>query len=148
MTKEGDNVIVNLLEIVDHKGVQTYSIETVDGRRIEVHSHNLEQPEDPDIASIPMSASYYVHESRHIIEEQEQYMAQPNNFSSIKQRFFSWHKRLNHIPKRYMFQLIDQGILLSEFVQLKSYIPLCVYCIYGKAHRKDWRTYGKKSEVR
>ena len=66
LTKDRDNRIVTLLEIVDYKGVQTYLIETVDGLWIKVHRHNLAQPEDPDIAAIPMSASEYVCKSCHI----------------------------------------------------------------------------------
>ena len=41
LTKEGDNGIVTLIKILDHKGVQTYLIDTVNVLRIEVHRYNL-----------------------------------------------------------------------------------------------------------
>ena len=112
-----------------------------------MHSHNLLHPEEPDIAAIPISVSDYIHKSRHFSEEQSQHKAGPKNFSLLKQRFLSWHERLNHFPKKNMFQLIDQGILPSKFAQLKVDIPLCAYFIYGQAHRKSWRTRGKKLEI-
>ena len=57
LTKEGDNRIVNLLEIEDRKGLWTYLIDTTNGCLIDAHSHILEHPEDPYIAAIPMYAS-------------------------------------------------------------------------------------------
>ena len=130
------------------EGVRTYLIETVDGCRIEVPSHNLVHPEDPEISAIPLSSSDYVCESRHISEEQAQHVALPKKFSPLKQRFLIWHKRLNHFPKKNIFQLVDQGILPSEFAQLKADIPLYDSCIYGKSHSKAWLIRVKKSEIR
>ena len=43
-----------------------------------------------------------------------------------------------------MFQLVNQGILTSEFVQLKTYSSLCASCIYDQ----PWRTCGKKLDIR
>ena len=47
-----------------------------------------------------------------------------------------------------MFQLVDQSVLPSEFVQIKSDSPLCAYFIYGKAHRKSWRTYSNNLAIK
>ena len=69
-------------------------------------------------------------------------------FVTNQKQFLSWHKHLNHFPKSNMFQLVDQGIIPSEFAQLKADISLCDSCIYGKAHRKAWRTHVKKSAIR
>ena len=69
LTNEGDNGIVTLLSLVGREGVRTYLIETVDGCRIEVPSHNLVHPEDPEISAIPLSSSDYVCKSRHISDE-------------------------------------------------------------------------------
>ena len=108
----------------------------------------LAHPEDPDISAIPMYASDYIREYFHIRKEQEQHMVQPKNFSPLKQRFLSCNKRLNHFPKKDMFKLFDQGILPSRFAQLKADSLLFVSCIYGKNHRKSWRTHGKKLAFR
>ena len=47
-----------------------------------------------------------------------------------------------------MFQLVDQGILPSEFAHIKSDTPLCNYWTHGKEYRKDWQTHGKKLAIR
>ena len=140
--------MVAVFKIVDRNRMRNYLIETVDGPRIEVHSNNLARPKDPDIAVIPLSASDYVRKSRHIIEEQAEHVARPKKLSPLKQCFPSCHKRLNHFPKKNLFQIFDQGILPSEFAQLKADSPLYDYFIYGQAHRKSWRTRGKKLAIR
>ena len=127
--------------------MQTYLIETSDGCWTEVHIHNLAHPVDPDISAIPLSESDYVRESCNIRKEQAQHVAQPKKLSPPKQRLLIWHKRLSHFPKKNIFQLVDQGILPSEFVQLKVNRPICASCTFGQAHGKDWRTHGKKSTI-
>ena len=77
LKKEGDNGIITLIEIVDHEGVQTYLIETVDGIRLEVNIHNLEHPEDPEIVAITSSSSDYIHEFCNISEKKAQHAVQP-----------------------------------------------------------------------
>ena len=100
LTKEVDIKIITLLNIVDLKGVQAYLIETLDGRRLEVHSHNLAHLEDPDMVAIPLSASDYVRDSHHISKDQAQHVEQPKKLSPLIQRFLSWHECLNHFPEK------------------------------------------------
>ena len=133
---------------MDQEGVRTYLIETVDGCWIELNIQILAHPEDLDIAAIPLYASDYVRKSCNISKDQAQHMAQLKKLLPLKQILLSWHKRLNHLPNKNMFQLVYQGILPSEFAQLKSDSPLCNYCIYGQPHWKACRTHGKNLAIR
>ena len=146
-TKEGDNGIVTLLNILDCELTRTYLIDTVDGRRLKLHSHSFVQPENQDIAAIPFSASYYACESRHIRKKQAQHVAWPKKLSPLKQCFLSWHERLDNFKKENMFELVNQGILLSKFAQLKADIPLCDSFIYWQTQHKYWRTRRKKAVI-
>ena len=47
---------------------------------------------------------------------------------------------MNHLSFSKMFQLVKFGILTKKFLDLQGSQPLCYSCLFGKAHRKGWRT--------
>ena len=57
----------------------------------------------------------------------------------------SWHHRLYHLPFNQLFMLAKAGFLPKKLLECQDKVPLCVACQFGKAHRRPWRTKGKKS---
>ena len=57
----------------------------------------------------------------------------------------SWHHRLYHLQFCHIFRLASLGILPKRLLECRAKPPLCVACQFGQAHRRPWRTKGKKS---
>lgn len=53
--------------------------------------------------------------------------------------FMKHHERLNHQPLSVMHALAEEGKLPKSILDIKSNPP-CQSCLFGKAHRKPWRT--------
>ena len=49
-----------------------------------------------------------------------------------------------HLSERHMIRLSKLGILNRKFAKMPR-IPKCASCAFGKAHKRPWRTKGKKS---
>jgi len=57
-----------------------------------------------------------------------------------------YHERLGHLPFAQLDYLSEQGILPRKLSKVQS--PKCPGCIYGKAHRKPWRTKTQPKQIR
>ena len=69
-------------------------------------------------------------------------MARPTKLTALQHKLLTWHERLNHLSFSEMFQLVKFGILPKKFLALQDSQPLCASCLFGKSHRKGWRTKG------
>lgn len=57
-----------------------------------------------------------------------------------------YHEKLGHLPFAQLDSLSEQGILPRKLAKIKS--PKCPGCIYGKAHRKPWRTKAQPKSIK
>ena len=48
------------------------------------------------------------------------------------------HEQLGHCSFAQLKQMVEQGIIPRKFAKVPP--PKCPSCLYGKAHRKPWRT--------
>lgn len=60
----------------------------------------------------------------------------PVTLSEQQLRFLRWHERLNHLPMAQMLKLAESGRLPRSFVHLKSDLPPCGACLFGRQHRR------------
>ena len=57
-----------------------------------------------------------------------------------------YHERLGHIPFAQLDSMAQQGLLPKKLAKIDS--PKCPGCIYGKAHRKPWRTKAQPKSIK
>ena len=66
--------------------------------------------------------------------------------SPSQKEFLQWHIRLQHLPFPRMKRLAEQGTIPAKFSKMNY--PLCPWCIFGKKHRKPWRSSKKRVQIR
>jgi len=115
------------------------------GDEIVTSSEFLFYPDEPDIASIPVTGEEYRRDSSQLSKEDAEKIANPESLSKLQQLFLSWHERLQHLPNKWMFRLSAVGVLPKSFLKLKDEdnVPICASCCFGQAHRRPWRARGK-----
>ncbi|KAL7549579.1 hypothetical protein ACHAWF_012836, partial [Thalassiosira exigua] len=100
------------------------------------------------MSNIPATPLDYCKEvGKSLSKEDAQRLARPQTLSPIQQELMSWHHRLYHLPFHKIFQLAKFRFLPKCLLQARDAIPLCVACQFGAAHRRPWRSKGKKSGV-
>jgi len=57
-----------------------------------------------------------------------------------------YHESLSHLPFAMIDQLSTLGILPKKLAKIEH--PKCPRCLYGKAHRKPWRTKAKQPHLK
>ena len=66
--------------------------------------------------------------------------------SPSQNEFLQWHVRLQHLPFPRMKRLAEKGVISAKFSTMNY--PLCSWCIFGKQHRKSWRSSKKRVQIR
>ena len=69
----------------------------------------------------------------------------PNKLTP-SQKLLAWHLRLGHVPFGILRHAAEEGILPKELA--KAQLPACPSCMYGRQHRRPWRTKGAAGEIR
>lgn len=70
-----------------------------------------------------------------------------DTLSDDQREFLRWHHRLNHLPFHIMKDLAKQGILPKLLSKVKIF-PTCAACLYGKLHKRRWRTTKVSNSIR
>ena len=65
---------------------------------------------------------------------------------SDERLLMEWHERLGHASFERLKVLAHHNIIPKKLLRCKT--PKCPGCLYGKAHRKPWRTKGKQKSIR
>jgi len=66
----------------------------------------------------------------------------------LQDEFLTWHERLNHLPFARMMNLVSHGYLPHKFLKLRSHLPPCGTCLFGKARKRAWRTKARPHNIR
>ncbi|EJK58187.1 hypothetical protein THAOC_21711, partial [Thalassiosira oceanica] len=113
-------------------------------------SSNLSLFNQADLTNVPRSPMDYCQEvGKGISQEEAQRLACPRVLTPLQQELLSWHYRLYHLPFGKIFRMCELGYLPRRLLACKNHPPICVACQFGQAHRRPWRTKGKKSgEIR
>ena len=56
------------------------------------------------------------------------------------------HHRMNHCSFKYLIRLSKRGIIPRKLINIRK-LPPCVACIFGKYHKRSWRTKVKHSSL-
>ena len=124
----------------------THTIRLANGTELAVHDSNLQLLDQPDFSNIPKTPLEYRNEvGKGLSLTEAQALARPRPLSPLQQELMSWHHRLYHLAFRRIFQLASLGFLPKRFLECRNNPPICIACQFGQAHRRPWRSKGKKS---
>lgn len=71
----------------------------------------------------------------------------PQSLDDDQWEFMELHYKMNHsFPA--MIVLAEKGKIKAKYSKLKHRLPMCMYCIFGKAHHKPWHIKGSESSIR
>ena len=98
----------------------------------------------PDISTILVSVEQYVNELHKLTREQLQQISHLQVLNDDQQELMKQYYRINYLPLPAMITLAEKGKLNRKFAKLKHKLPVCMSCMFGTAHRKPWRSKGKK----
>ena len=77
-----------------------------------------------------------------VIEEEDEEVI---TATSTKAELMRWHYRLGHLSFKKIKILAEKGIIPKNLGQVRS--PKCAGCIYGKMHKKPWRTKAQPGKI-
>ena len=110
-------------------------VATVDGAvaamLVDINNTDLDDDENPQL-----------HESD--LDRLKNAMTAP--LSPSQNEFLQWHVRLQHLVFPRMKRLAEKGVIPAKFSKM-NYL-LCPWCIFGKQHRKPWRSSKKRVQIR
>jgi hypothetical protein len=102
----------------------------------------------PDIPRIPLTPEQYADELPNLSEAESQQISRPFSLDDDQRELMALHCKMNHLPFPAMIVLAENGKLQKKFAKLKHRLPVCMSCIFDKAHRKPWRSKGPKGLIR
>ena len=116
-----DMVFIN----TNDPGRTNYSINLFRGKTIIVTKLFLKSSKVPAIGSIPISAEDYINESKNFTQETFYDIIFPEVLSPLQHELKYWHDKLYQLHPKSMFRIAKLGVLISIFLELKDYVPLC-----------------------
>ena len=123
-------------------GTPIYVVKDTKGNKYRVAREHLQHFNTPDIAKIPTTPDDLCAVAPYLSKDQlvELYkcVANPSSLTPVQEEFLSWHNRLGHMPFAQMKRLADRGALPRRFAKVSC--PKCASCLFGKQHRRPWRT--------
>ena len=145
------STIAKILSVEPTDGAETkYTVEDAKGERYTVTRECLYDIGGVDIADIPSAEKDFESLATTLSAEElvELYarLTNPSSLTPAKEEFISWHHRLNHLPFPMMKRLAEMGVLPKRLASVS--FPRCASCMFGKAHRKPWRTSSASGSIR
>ena len=123
-----------------------HTVRKEDGTKVVTPASHLRDMDQPDLCNIPSTPLEYCQEiGKGLTKEEVQSLAYPRILSPLQQELMSWHHRLYHLPIWRILLLAEKGYLPKRLLKCQDKPPKCIACEFGTAHRRPWRTKGKKS---
>jgi len=129
-------------------GILKHKIRTRNGSEFLVDGILLSSLGIPDIATIPITPEQYQIDIPKLTELELMQISTPQTLDSDQREFMELHCKLSHLPFPAMIVLAEKGKIQKKYAKLKHRLPICMSCIFGKAHRKPWRSKGSKGSIR
>ena len=67
-----------------------------------------------------------------------------DHLSPLQQELLDWHNRLGHVSFKTLIRLANLGIIPRRLRKVTQF-PVCPSCLFGKHHKRPWRTKGKSN---
>ena len=98
------------------------------------------------LTDIPFDVESYCGEvGKGLSDEQIALMARPKTLTHLQQELMYWHEKLYHLPFQRLIALANKGILPLQLSKCRNDAPICISCQFGQAHKRPWRSKGKRS---
>ena len=120
-----------------------YKVKLKCGRVMMTDPMFLQNPSDLDIAKVPITEGNYKNDLPNLKKAELSYLAHPTPLSKDDQEWLEAHNRLNHMSRKDMCTLAEQGVLPKKLSKYKYRAPFCASCAFGKAHKRQWTSKGK-----
>ena len=114
--------------------------ETDDDNRSEAKNTDVPQSEGASSRSTPLQATFTTPNVIPPTKDDDVLLISDEKLK------MEYHEKLGHLPFKQMDSLSKDGILPPKLAKIKS--PKCPGCIYGKAHRKPWRTKAQPKSIK
>jgi hypothetical protein len=137
--------------------VQFIGVDFVDGMQLKcniklsddstklVDREMLDFIDNPDIAIIPQTSEDYCRDAVNLKPSDLEHIMKPIALSPLQEEMLSYHYRLHHEPFPKLITLAEKGEIPKRLASLKGRCPLCIPCLFGKAHKRPWRSKSKES---
>jgi len=126
-----------------------YDVILLDGSVLTVRKEFLSPIDEPDLVEIPITLDEVQAHIDKLDPATVEALLNPAAQSDKISDFLGWHIRAGHLPFKDMATLSDHGYLPPHFKKIaQSKKVVCPSCVFGKGHRKPWRTKGKPGSIR
>ena len=110
-----------------------------------VDPETLDFIDNPDVAIIPQTAEDYCRDAANLKPSDLEHILNPVALSPLQEEMLSYHYRLHHEPFPKLITLAQKGEIPKRLASLKGRCPICIPCLFGKAHKRPWRSKSKQS---
>ncbi len=139
-----------------HDVVQFLGVDFINGMQLKCNirlsndSTKLVDPEtlyfikNPDIAIIPQTLEEYCRDAANLKPLDLEHILKPVTLSPLQEEMLCYHYRLHHEPFPKLIMLAEKGEIPKHLASLKGRCPICIPCLFGKAHKRPWRSKSKQ----
>jgi hypothetical protein len=110
-----------------------------------VDPETLDFIENTDIGIIPQTSEDHCRDAANLKPSDLEHMLKPVTLSPLQEEMLSFHYRLQHEPFPNLIALAEKGKIPKRLASLKGRCPICIPCLFGKAHKRPWRSKSKQS---
>ncbi len=131
-------------------------VDFIDGMQLKCNirllddSANLVDPEmldfieNPDIAIIPQTLEEFCRDATNLKPSDLEHILKLITLSPLQKEKLSYHYWLHHEPFPKLITLAEKGEIPMHLASLKGQCPICIPCLFGKAHEHPWRSKSKE----
>ena len=143
-SRDGFTQLCSILEVVDPcEHTMRYKVKLKCDRVMFTDPMFLQNPSDLDIAKVLVTEGDYENDLPNLTKAESSYLAHPTPLSKDDQEWLKARDRLNHMSRKDMCRLAENGVLPKKLAKYKYRAPFCASCAFGKAHKRQWTSKGK-----
>jgi hypothetical protein len=101
--------------------------------------------ENPDIALIPQTLEEYCRDCTNIKPSNLEHILNPKMLSPLQEEMMSHHYCLHHLHFPKLIVMAENGEIPRCLATLKGRCPICLPCLFDRAHTHPWRSKSKQT---
>ena len=143
----GESDTVKYLGPMTREGMVKHKIKRSDDSEFLVDREHLSSLSTPNISTVPVEIEQYAAELPNLSKEHLAQISNPQILDDDQRELIALHNKLNHLPFPSMIKLAEIGKIPKKLAKLKNRLPVCMSCVFGRAHKRPWRFKGKKGST-
>ena len=109
-----------------------------------VYPEMLNFIKNPDIAVIPQTSEEYCRDAANLNPLDLEHILKLVTLSLLQEEMLSYHYCLHYKPFPKLITLAEKGKIPKRLASLKGRCPICIPCLFGKAHKCPWHSKSKE----